>query len=104
MDCTILIRLGALLPQVFRPLGGLASEVAQLTPPLEHWRRFVYCQSMAGRLLGAVDHFPGQEHPTSPLSPEPLAHLPQNRLLQLLAKRVEAAGPGILCWGQKVTR
>jgi hypothetical protein len=42
---------------VFRPLSGLAAEITATSPPLEDWRRFVYCESMVGHVLGAVDHF-----------------------------------------------
>ena len=41
-------------------MTGLAAEVQSLSPPLEEWRRFVYCRSMSGQLLGQVDHFEGQ--------------------------------------------
>lgn len=45
--------------EVFRGLGGgLAAEIARQSPPLEHWRSFVYCESVTGALLGSVDHFP----------------------------------------------
>lgn len=46
--------------QVFRNIPGLAQQVAELSPPLSEWRRFIYCESMvSGQLLGEVDHFPG---------------------------------------------
>jgi hypothetical protein len=45
--------------EVFRSLGGdLAAQLVQRSPPLDHWRSFVYCESVTGRLLGSVDHFP----------------------------------------------
>ena len=45
--------------EVFRSLGGdLAAQIVQRSPPLDHWRSFVYCESVTGRLLGSVDHFP----------------------------------------------
>ena len=43
--------------EVFRPLDGLAAEVAAHSPPLAEWRKFVYCESLTGRLFGEVDHF-----------------------------------------------
>ena len=43
--------------QVFRPLDGLAAEVAARSPPLDQWRKFVYCESLTGRVYGEVDHF-----------------------------------------------
>jgi hypothetical protein len=58
--------------QVFRAIGGgcetedggtgkvsLAAEVTSATPPLNEWRKFVYCHSMVGEVLGEVDHFKG---------------------------------------------
>lgn len=43
--------------EVFRGLGGLAESVKQQSPPLELWRKFVYCESLTGHILGSVDHF-----------------------------------------------
>lgn len=48
--------------QVFRPLDGLAAEVAARSPPLDQWRKFVYCESLTGRLYGEVDHFKVGQH------------------------------------------
>lgn len=43
--------------EVFRPLDGLAAAIANSTPPLDQWRKFVYCESLTGRAFGEVDHF-----------------------------------------------
>jgi len=43
--------------EIFRPLDGLAAEVAAHSPPLAEWRKFVYCESLTSRIFGAVDHF-----------------------------------------------
>ncbi|KAF6251083.1 hypothetical protein COO60DRAFT_1645481 [Scenedesmus sp. NREL 46B-D3] len=85
--------------EVFRGLPGLADQVAACSPPLEQWRRFVYCEAMAaGLLLGEVNHFPGQTTAQDPaVSPEPVTHLSQHRLLPLLlqqAQRLSAAHGG----------
>jgi len=46
--------------EVLRHLGGgLAAAVVRQGPPLDQWRRFVYCESMTGGVLGEVDHFQG---------------------------------------------
>ncbi|KAG2431150.1 hypothetical protein HXX76_009680 [Chlamydomonas incerta] len=77
--------------EVFRGLG-VAAPVRRRMPPLAQWRRFVYCERVAGgRVYGEVDHFAGQTSPLFPggLSPEPLAHLPQHRLLPLLLQRLD---------------
>ncbi|KAK9819702.1 hypothetical protein WJX72_001426 [[Myrmecia] bisecta] len=81
--------------EVFRPLDGLAAEVAASSPPLDEWRKFIYCESVLGKVLGEVDHFKGQQGPRmDSLSPEPVAHLSQHRLVPLLYKH--AAKPGSL--------
>lgn len=43
--------------QIFRHFDGLASSIERQQPPLDEWRRFIYCLSMGGHLLGSVDHF-----------------------------------------------
>lgn len=42
--------------QIFRNMDGLAEEIKALQPPVEHWRRFVYCTTLSGPVLGTVDH------------------------------------------------
>lgn len=37
--------------------ASLAERVREASPPLDHWRKFVYCRSMTGEILGEVDHF-----------------------------------------------
>ncbi|GAB4813968.1 hypothetical protein N2152v2_001014 [Parachlorella kessleri] len=91
--------------EVFRGLDGLSNAVSALVPPLHQWRRFVYCSTMTGELLGTVDHFKGQTTPYMPdISPEPVSHLAQHRLLPLMAQRA-AAAPGVtLRMGHRVTQ
>ncbi len=36
----------------------LYETVLQQSPPLDEWRRFVYCESLVGQQYGVVDHFP----------------------------------------------
>lgn len=43
--------------EVFRGMGGLAGAVKDRSPPLALWRKFVYCESLTGPILGSVDHF-----------------------------------------------
>jgi hypothetical protein len=38
-------------------VANLAVRVRAESPPLDHWRKFVYCSSMTGDILGEVDHF-----------------------------------------------
>ena len=45
------------IPSGFVEGNSLAEDVRQASPPLDHWRKFVYCQSMTGRVFGDVDHF-----------------------------------------------
>lgn len=37
--------------------SNVAAEVVKLSPPLREWRKFIYCESMTGNILGEVDHF-----------------------------------------------
>ncbi|KAK9842673.1 hypothetical protein WJX74_000512 [Apatococcus lobatus] len=79
--------------EVFRPLAGLAEEVRSMSPPLDQWRKFIYCERVTGHIYGEVDHFWGQNSPhMRDLSPVPVTHLSQNRLVPLLLKRVQAGG------------
>ena len=43
--------------EIFRPLDGLADEIAACSPPLAEWRNFIYCESLTGQVFGQVDHF-----------------------------------------------
>ena len=49
--------------EVFRPLDGLATAIADATPPLDQWRKFVYCESLTRRVFGEVDHFKVRHSP-----------------------------------------
>ncbi len=79
--------------EVFRgmvPGGGLATRVREAMPPLEQWRSFVYSTGslLAPRsLLGVVDHF-DTEHGGC-ISPEPVAHVPQHRLIPMLVDQID---------------
>lgn len=87
--------------EVFRGMvpGGLANRICETMPPLEQWRSFIYSTGSLlapGSLLGVVDHFGndcGAEE-TVPrdilISPEPVAHLPQHRLIPMLVDQVHA--------------
>ena len=91
--------------EVFRPLLGLERAVTASQPPLEDWRRFVYCTRMIGGVeLGRVDHF--EDHPSDadspdgdgpsrprPVSPTGVAHFSQHRLEPELAARALASHP-----------
>lgn len=74
--------------EIMRPLGSLAHEIFEKTPPLREWRRFVYAQSLK-KWFREVDHFEGQQNAFVSYSPEPIAHLSQNRLLPLMLQRVK---------------
>lgn len=43
--------------EVFRPLDGLAEEIKSVSPPLNQWRKFIYCERVTGHVYGEVDHF-----------------------------------------------
>lgn len=42
--------------QIFRKMEGLTAEIETKQPPVDQWRRFVYCTTLAGPVLGTVDH------------------------------------------------
>ena len=48
--------------EVFRGMAApgqpsVAALVAEQAPPLDLWRKFLYCESMSGPIYGEVDHF-----------------------------------------------
>ncbi|OAY32417.1 FAD-dependent monooxygenase apdD isoform X2 [Manihot esculenta] len=47
--------------EVFRKLDGLAEEIQISQPPVELWRKFIYCTSLTGPILGSVDHMQPQD-------------------------------------------
>lgn len=46
--------------QVFRKIDGLAEEIERLQPPVDLWRKFIYCTSLTGQILGTVDQMQPQ--------------------------------------------
>jgi len=42
--------------EIFRKLDGLAGDIERSQPPVDLWRKFVYCTSLSGSVLGSVDH------------------------------------------------
>ena len=89
--------------EIFRPMLGLGASIARSQPPLEHWRRFVYCTGMArGVELGRVDHFDDGTHDGTQghddrhhreVSPSAVAHYGQHRLVPALLQRAVALHP-----------
>ncbi|BFI27883.1 hypothetical protein MPTK2_2g14360 [Marchantia polymorpha subsp. ruderalis] len=74
--------------EIFRKMEGLADEIEKAQPPLDHWRRFVYCNTLAGPVIGTVDHLQPQDV-SREKSPTYIAHFSQHRLLPLLLSRAE---------------
>lgn len=77
--------------EIFRKLGTLSKDIEALQPPIEQWRKFVYCTSLTGPLLGVVDHLHPQDL-TRSLSPTWVAHFSQHRLVSLLWQQAEGLG------------
>lgn len=77
--------------QIFRQINGVAAEIESTQPPLEEWRKFVYCHSMTGTVLGEVDHFAEQTGRPN-LSPTSVAHFSQNKLVPLLMAKARMLG------------
>lgn len=75
--------------EILRPFRQLVNEVQTRTPPLEEWKRFIYCETLTNGIFAKVDHFKNQSTAFQlQLSPEPLAHLSQNKLLDLLLANI----------------
>ncbi|KAL4282278.1 hypothetical protein GQ457_03G009140 [Hibiscus cannabinus] len=80
--------------EVFRKLDGLAEEIQRSQPPVDLWRKFIYCTSLTGSILGSVDHM----HPKDfekVVSPISVAHFSQYKLTRILVKMLENLGLGI---------
>ncbi|CAA7023593.1 unnamed protein product [Microthlaspi erraticum] len=73
--------------EIFRNLNGLAEEIERSQPPLDLWRKFIYCTSLSGSTLGTVDHMQPQDFEKL-VSPASVAHFSQYKLTSLLLKRL----------------
>ncbi|KDO81996.1 hypothetical protein CISIN_1g0050561mg, partial [Citrus sinensis] len=73
---------------VFRKLDGLAEEIERSQPPVDLWRKFIYCTSVTGPILGSVDHMQPQDF-EKVVSPVSVAHFSQYKLNKLLLKQLE---------------
>ncbi|KAG6477307.1 putative polyketide hydroxylase isoform X1 [Zingiber officinale] len=74
--------------EVFRKLDGLTEEIQNLQPPVDLWRKFIYCTSLSGLVLGSVDHMKSQDVDME-LSPVCVAHFSQYKLMKLLLTKLE---------------
>ncbi|CAO2829426.1 unnamed protein product [Amaranthus hypochondriacus] len=74
--------------EVFRKLDGLAEEIQKFQPPVDLWRKFIYCTSLSGSVLGSVDHMQPQDFEQI-VSPVTVAHFSQYKLIKLLLKKIE---------------
>ncbi|KAL5222022.1 hypothetical protein ABZP36_026735 [Zizania latifolia] len=77
--------------EIFRKLDGLAGDIENSQPPVDLWRKFVYCTSLSGSILGSVDHMK-QEDFDKVISPISVAHFSQHKLVDLLIKKLEGIG------------
>ncbi|KAI7744642.1 hypothetical protein M8C21_001251 [Ambrosia artemisiifolia] len=77
--------------EIFRKLDGLAEEIQRSQPPVELWRKFIYCTSLTGSVIGSVDHMQTQDFDQI-VSPVSVAHFSQYKLNALLIKQLEAIG------------
>ncbi|XP_034695717.1 2,4-dichlorophenol 6-monooxygenase isoform X1 [Vitis riparia] len=74
--------------EVFRKLDGLADEIQKSQPPVDLWRKFIYCTSLYGSVLGSVDHMQPEDF-KQVVSPISVAHFSQYKLTALLLKQLE---------------
>lgn len=56
--------------QVFRKMNGLAEEIQKSQPSVDLWRKFIYCSSLTGSVLGIVDHMQPQGMNTPIIFPQ----------------------------------
>ncbi|CAI9761716.1 unnamed protein product [Fraxinus pennsylvanica] len=77
--------------EVFRKINGLADEIMRSQPPVEFWRKFIYCTSLTGPILGSVNHMQPQDFDRI-VSPVSVAHFSQYKLIRLLIKQLENIG------------
>lgn len=77
--------------EVFRKLDGLAEEIQRSQPPVDLWKKFIYCNSLTGSILGSVDHMQPQDFEQI-VSPVSVAHFSQYKLTRLLLKQLEKLG------------
>ncbi|KAI3933491.1 hypothetical protein MKX01_022070 [Papaver californicum] len=63
-------------------------EIERLQPPVALWRKFIYCTSLYGSILGSVDHMQPQDFKRV-VSPVSVAHFSQYKLTKLLLKQIE---------------
>ncbi|KAH7445144.1 hypothetical protein KP509_02G109200 [Ceratopteris richardii] len=77
--------------EIFRKIGSLSTDIERLQPPIDQWRKFIYCTSLTGLLLGEVDHLHPQDLARNH-SPTWVAHFSQHRLLSLLQLQAEQLG------------
>ncbi|KAK4788724.1 hypothetical protein SAY86_020043 [Trapa natans] len=75
--------------EVFRKLDGLADQIERLQPPVDLWRRFIYCTSLTGSVLGMVDHMQPQDF-EKVVSPVSVAHFSQYKLTRLLVEHLKS--------------
>ncbi|XP_057949519.1 uncharacterized protein LOC131144708 [Malania oleifera] len=75
--------------EVFRKLDGLAEEIQRSQPPVDLWRKFIYCTSLSGSILGSVDHMQPQDFEQI-VSPVSVAHFSQYKLIGLLHRQLES--------------
>ncbi|XP_010926595.3 uncharacterized protein [Elaeis guineensis] len=77
--------------ELFRKVDGLAEDIQKLQPAVDLWRKFIYCTSLSGSILGSVDHMQPQDFDKI-VSPVSVAHFSEYKLVRLLLKRLENLG------------
>ncbi|KAG9144608.1 hypothetical protein Leryth_010821 [Lithospermum erythrorhizon] len=77
--------------QLFRKVDGLAEDILKSQPPVDYWRKFIYCTSLTGPILGSVDHMLPEDFDRI-VSPVSVAHFSQYKLTRLLLDKLEGIG------------
>ena len=103
-----------LRPRGAPPDASVAAAVRAASPPVDAWRRFVYCGSLSGPTLAVVDHLSpppvhGDCRPGDTATPAGgVAHVSQHRLVPLLHAGLREVNqssptPGETWFGCRVT-
>ncbi|KAK8949460.1 hypothetical protein KSP39_PZI006102 [Platanthera zijinensis] len=77
--------------EIFSKMDGLGDDIQKSQPPVDLWRKFLYCTSLSGTILGTVDHMQPQDFEKK-ISPVSVAHYSQYKLIKLLLKKLETLG------------
>jgi 2-polyprenyl-6-methoxyphenol hydroxylase-like FAD-dependent oxidoreductase len=74
--------------EVLRKIEGMVEEIERLQAPKDLWRKYVHCTTLAGTILGSVDHIRPEDFEKR-VSPEFVGHFSHYKFIALLFKHLE---------------